>query len=154
MVLRKAEERRRVEFDMTPMIDCCFQLIIFFMLSLRMMAPEGDLDMKMPLVSGGQATPTRDLVVDVRLASDAAGELSGIRCGDRTLSDFGQLRREIAALAHSDAPAGARPEVVLRCDPRLDYRHTVAAVTAVAGFRDPQGGIVRLTDRVRFGPWE
>ncbi len=34
---------------MTPMIDVVFQLLIFFMLTLKIIAPEGDFNINMPL---------------------------------------------------------------------------------------------------------
>ena len=39
----------KIAIDMTPMIDVVFQLITFFMLTLKDVAVEGDFDIKMPL---------------------------------------------------------------------------------------------------------
>ena len=40
---------------MTPMIDVVFQLLIFFMLTLKILEPEGNFDINMPV--SGQPTP-------------------------------------------------------------------------------------------------
>jgi biopolymer transport protein ExbD len=43
MKLKKASGGpAKIPIDMTPMIDCVFQLIIFFMLTLKIRANEGD----------------------------------------------------------------------------------------------------------------
>ena len=39
----------KVAIDMTPMIDVVFQLMSFFMCTLKVVAPEGDFDIRMPL---------------------------------------------------------------------------------------------------------
>ena len=67
--------RRRLEkvaVNMTPMIDVVFQLMIFFMLTFNIIAPEGDFDVRMPL-GKSSAEPLDDLQlppIQVRLASD------------------------------------------------------------------------------------
>ena len=44
-----AEEK--IELQMTPMIDIVFQLLIFFIFSLRISAQEGDFNISMPLAA-------------------------------------------------------------------------------------------------------
>lgn len=49
MKLRNRASGSRIAVDMTPMIDVVFQLLIFFMCTLKMIEPEGDFDISMPL---------------------------------------------------------------------------------------------------------
>jgi biopolymer transport protein ExbD len=39
---------RKIAIDMTPLIDIVFQLLIFFVMTLNILPPEGDLAMQMP----------------------------------------------------------------------------------------------------------
>ena len=49
MKLRNRVTGGKIAIDMTPMIDVVFQLLIFFMCTLKMVEPEGDFDISMPL---------------------------------------------------------------------------------------------------------
>ncbi len=42
---------RRVDIQMTPMIDVVFQLLTFFLMSFRVAAAEGDFNLLLPLES-------------------------------------------------------------------------------------------------------
>jgi len=144
---------QRVQFDMTPMIDCCFQLIIFFMLSLKLLQPEGDFDIRMPRAANIVATPTPpdQPLIRVRLAAAPGGQLSGIVLGERSLSGFEDLRQRVRELvADESGPASQDAEVELACDYGLDYEYAIRAITAVSGYTDRQGNVVRLVERIRF----
>ena len=68
----------KLGFDMTPMIDVCFQLIIFFMLSLRLFSPEGDFSIKMPIAAPLEGLPDESQIppVKIRLRADAHGNFT------------------------------------------------------------------------------
>ena len=151
-----------VSFDMTPMIDCCFQLIIFFMLSLRISTPEGDFSIKMPLARGAEDTPAAPLPIKLGLQADANGRLCSLTMGAKPLSSqapFNELRREMRAIIKDDIGPGAsggKPEVELDCDPHLHYQYVMQTITAVSGFvgKDAQGErqIVKLIEKIKFAP--
>lgn len=44
---RRESSFERINPDMTPMIDVVFQLLTFFMLTLKSVIPEGDFDIRM-----------------------------------------------------------------------------------------------------------
>jgi len=44
MKLRNRVTSGKIALDMTPMIDVVFQLLIFFMCTLKVIEPEGDFD--------------------------------------------------------------------------------------------------------------
>ena len=48
----RSGDGEKIETQMAPMIDVVFQLLIFFMLTLKIIEPEGDFSISMPL---GQA---------------------------------------------------------------------------------------------------
>jgi biopolymer transport protein ExbD len=62
-----------VEADMTPMIDVVFQLIIFFMTTIRFKALEGKLETQLPKDSGPDLTRTEIvmLAAEIELHADA-----------------------------------------------------------------------------------
>jgi len=47
-VAHKIDTSHKLKFDMTPMIDCTFQLVIFFMLTLNYSMEEQDERIKLP----------------------------------------------------------------------------------------------------------
>ena len=79
------------------MIDVVFQLMIFFMLTFNIIAPEGDFDVRMPL-GKSSAEPLDDLQlppIQVRLASDTDGTLAGISMNGEPVQGFGDLRQRV-----------------------------------------------------------
>jgi biopolymer transport protein ExbD len=145
----------RLEFDMTPMIDCCFQLIIFFMLTLRYAQPEGDFNIKMPLGTTSVARPDDTALPPIRVRLRAAGDgkLAGIQLNERPIAGFGDLRSLVRSLSAGAGPgAGDKsPEVELDCDYNLKFSYTVQAITAVTGYLADDGQtIVKLVDKIKF----
>ena len=43
--------RSRLQMNMTPMIDVVFQLLVFFIMTFKIVALEGDFNVRMPLAS-------------------------------------------------------------------------------------------------------
>jgi biopolymer transport protein ExbD len=158
MKFAKAAELEKLEFNMTPMIDVCFQLIIFFMLSLRLFSPEGDFSVTMPLASPRPdlSDQRQALPVKVRLRADKKGDLVSIQMGQRMLGSFKELHKQIRETSGIDrGPAGtfSTAEVELDCDYNLKYKHIVDALTAISGFvADDRQTIVRMIEKIRFAP--
>jgi biopolymer transport protein ExbD len=148
----------KVELNMTPMIDVCFQLIIFFLLSLRLFSPEGDFGITMPIgaPSDGLPPPRQIPPIPIRLTSDSKGHLTGIQMGARSVGSFEELHRqirEIAGLARGPGGAGEGAEVELDCDHELKYEYIVKALDAVSGYlAGDKQTVVRMIDKIRFAP--
>lgn len=151
--------RRRLEkvaINMTPMIDVVFQLMIFFMLTLNIIAPEGDFDIRMPLgKSAGK--PSDDLQlppIKVRLTAQADGSLAGIVMNGEPVSDFDDLRQRVAGIvdaAEASGAVAADVELELDCDYNLDYANVVSAITAVSG-RVDDGRVIEMIKKITFAP--
>lgn len=144
----------KVEPAMTPMIDVVFQLLIFFMLSLKIVTPEGDFQIKMPLAGGQTSAVTELPPAKVRIVATASGAVDTIRLGDRSLGrDFRALRTQIRSLVGDGTGPGANSplEVEFDCDYRLDYAYAVEAIDAVSGYTQ-DGAAHRLVERIRFAP--
>jgi hypothetical protein len=94
------------------------------------------------------------LPIEVRLTSDAEGDLTGIQMGDRKLLDFAALREQVISIVGRDAGPGAaeNTEVEIDFDYNLKYRYVIAAVTALTGYISPDGHIVTLIQKIKFSP--
>ena len=156
MAKRKSELADKIAIDMTPMIDVVFQLMSFFMCTLKVVAPEGDFDIRMPLGAAAAAAPDDQQVppVRVRLTANGGGSLAGIAMTGAAVADFEELRRKVGGLVGTDTGPNSlaeKTEVELDCDYGLRYAETVKAVTAVSGMKR-DGQIVELIKKIKFTP--
>lgn len=158
MRIRHRGRDDKIELSMTPMIDIVFQLIAFFVMTLKIATVEGDFNIKMPLAAAaGSAT---DILppLKVRLTAGPDGRLTGIHLGQRALQSFGALNQEIRAIVGGETGPGSlaeTAEVELDCDYQLRYAHVIDAITAVSGYvaDDAEGGrVVRLIEKIKFAP--
>ena len=159
MKIRKAEAGPdKPSVDMTPMIDCVFQLLIFFMLTLKILQPEGNFDINMPV--SGQADPSAipDLNIKVTLSANPDGSLAQIMLGSKPLGNdvplcYRRLNGEIAALAGTGGGFSDDLQVEIAADYNLHYEHSIKAVSACTGRRDPATGrVIRYVETVKFAP--
>jgi len=155
---------RKIETQMTPMIDVVFLLLIFFMCTFKIIEPEGDFSINMPLgkpaeasVSDAELPPLR-----VRLVADpATGELRQLIYNDRDFGNgpaaFARLNEEVGSVVAAlrqigPAEAGEgdqTQEVELDPDFELDYRHVISAISACSGSL-VNGAMVPYISRIRF----
>ena len=146
----------RINPDMTPMIDVVFQLLTFFMLTLKSVIPEGDFDIRMPLGAAAAAAPDDQLVPPIRVKMTAAadGRLAGMTMNGSPVRDFEDLRSKVVSIVGTDSGPNSlaeNTEVELDCDYGLSYENVVQAITAVSGMvRD--GQIVELIKKIKFTP--
>ena len=150
----QARPRRPDELHLSAMVDVVFLLLIFFVLTFRIADVEGDFDIQMP--SPGEGTNFRQVLpIHLRLQADTRGQLASISMNGVPLRDFDDLHRRIRQLCADEIPTSEqreRFEVLLDCDYRLDYQHTVHAIDAVSGYTDDNGAIVPLITNVKFMP--
>jgi biopolymer transport protein ExbD len=145
--------RRRM--PMTPMIDIVFQLLVFFLLTFRIVTSEGDFHVRMPRAPRADVPAVDQLPpLTVRLIAGEQGEVSQIKLNDRSLgTSFEALRRQVIDLVDGNrSPDRMRDEieVELDCDHDLDYGHVIDAITAVSGYVDENGNQIELVERIRF----
>ena len=140
-----------VSIDMTPMIDIVFQLLAFFIFTLRIVSLEGDLSIQMPQRPAPRAASlTAALPLKVELIAAADGSLARILLNGQDVADMAALRGRVVELAGGDAARAQELEADLHCDEGLAYQHAVAAVTALSGRRDAAGRIEPLIRKVRL----
>jgi len=147
----------KVELMMTPMIDIVFQLLVFFIMTFKIVSPEGDFNIKMPLAAPddtGDPEVLAPLQITIRLQAFEDGGLRSIQMGERPLGSFKALTLAIIDYVGDDFGPGsvaAETEVELDCDPNLNYEYVMAAITAVSGYvRD--GQFFKLIEQIKFAP--
>jgi biopolymer transport protein ExbD len=151
----KSNAPDKVEMQLTSMIDVIFLLLIFFIMTFKISAQEGDFNVKMPIGGGQGAMDTTNIPIKLRLKANPDGGLADIVV-DETRSfenDFNKLRAYILQLTGGNAPPNPDegPEVEIDLDYNLRYVHVIEAITAVTGQR--QGDqIERLVERIKFAP--
>jgi biopolymer transport protein ExbD len=156
MAKRTSDLPDRIAIDMTPMIDVVFQLISFFMFSLKVVAPEGDFDIRMPIAAAAAAAPDDQQVPPVRVKLSAApdGSLAAIAMNGTPVADFDELRKRIIGLVGADSGPNSlaeKTEVEFDADYALKYVNVVKAITAVSG-KIENGQIVELIRKIKFTP--
>lgn len=140
---------------MTPMIDIVFQLLIFFIMTFKITAMEGDFSVKMPK-GGSSASTNEDFIppVYIHLVAGPNGSIENIEFRESSLgTDFRQLSRKIIETVGSGPESEKlrqETEVELDCDPNLRYEETIKAITAVTGFKNEDGEIVKLLEKIKF----
>ena len=161
MRIRKKFDTKVAEMDMTAMIDMVFQLIIFFMCTLKVSEPEGDFEISMPLgapsasaVSDAELPPFK-----VRLQAGADGRLAALTFNGTNLgsgeSAFAKLNSEVLRAVNALGAIGKdqqeKQEVEIDSDYNLNYRYIINAIGACSG-RMQNGVTVRYISKIKFAP--
>ena len=156
MRIRNIAAKEKIELQMTPMIDIVFQLLVFFVMTFRIVALEGDFNIKMPAAAPSQGTPDEEQLppMTLRLAADDDGQLSGIQLNDIGFGSFDELHQHVMGIVGTDAGPGllSGAEIELDCDYNLKYAAVTDAITAVLGHKTEDGTIVKLIEKIRFAP--
>ncbi len=144
----------KIDLQMTPMIDIVFQLLIFFIMTFKIVAQEGDFSIKMPQApSSGAPDPRLLPPIQVRLSADPNGNLASIAVGQRSLgTNFAALRQEIMGIIGSERGPGSiaeNSEVELDCDYNLHYQYVIQAITNVSGYVD-KGEVIPMIEKIKF----
>ncbi len=99
-------------FDMTPMIDCTFQLIIFFMLVTDMASVQTE-KMTLPAARG---LDVKEAGLVVNVMADGTIRIDGRTVKDETLESLFEGRR-------AKAESGSGYPVILRADRSTPFEH-------------------------------
>ena len=145
----------KIDINMTPMIDIVFQLLAFFIMTLKIVQPEGDFDVRMPLGAAAAAAPDEEQIPPIRIRLIAGGNgLGGIEMNGTAVTSFEELQERVIALVGLDSGPNSiadKTEVELDCDPQLPYEYVVNAISAVSGTVQ-DGQIIELVKKIKFAP--
>ncbi len=159
-IRRLGSTDEKIELQMTPMIDIVFQLLIFFIMTFKIVSQEGDFNIKMPLAAqqAGQPDESPLVTMHIRLRANPSGELlsaGGIVVnGDVVFNTMEELHNYVIGIVGGDEPEErADAEAELDCDYGLHYEYVIEAITAVSGYVDlSTGQIHRLIEKIKFTP--
>jgi len=147
------------QLQLSSLIDVVFLLLVFFVLTFRIVAMEGDFNVKMAAaapIPGDYDKP--DLPpLQVRLRADSEGTLTAVELNGQRLAGPDGLRNRLLSLTESnstDSELLPDSEMVLHCDPHLKYDHVVEIITAASGIEGADGEILPLVEKIRFRPRE
>jgi biopolymer transport protein ExbD len=113
MRLPKNKPRGSLEFNMTPMIDVTFQLIIFFLVSNQMAAQETLVELDLPVAESGDEMRDEDAQHRFTINVVVGGDM--MVAGDAL--DVAQLGQRLAAQRAKDD----KLEVRIRTDRAVEY---------------------------------
>lgn len=124
MRIPRAIGRGEVGFNMTPMIDIVFQLIIFFLVSSHLARQESQLPLDLPRAGSGEEAIEVDRPrVTVNVLADGSLQLAGRRVSQAELSE---------RLAREAADTQGQVEVRIRSDRAAPYRTVEPIMLAAA----------------------
>lgn len=156
MKIRNAQEREKIELNMTSMIDIVFQLLIFFIMTFKIVLPEGDFNIRMPLASEQtSAEPSETPTLRLRIRAGDNGLLAGVTLGERSFGNgadaFQQLHLHIRGLVDDEGGPGtaSEQEVEIDADYDLRYDYIMRAITALSGYLE-NGQRHQLIEKIRF----
>lgn len=161
MKLGRRRKSDDLKINMTAMIDIVFQLLIFFILTFKVAALEGDFEVKMPLASTNPSSMDEVLptVIHVGLTAGVNREIASIEIDDGTQAltftqadMFQQLTGFVESVIarEGDPSMASEVEVEFEIDNELRYRFTVKAIEAVSGQVLPDGTVKKLVNKIKF----
>ena len=156
----KPPANTKVEIPMAPMIDIVFQLLIFFMLNLKIVAPEGNFNINLPVSAPSNAARPDVNLPDIKvgLHSDRDGNLTQLTLGSKNLGNddaaFNRLSAEILQIiGRPGNPLTKDIEVELDADYECQYKYVVKAISRCTGRFDTQTQqIARYVEKIKFAP--
>ncbi|HBJ38621.1 MAG TPA: biopolymer transporter ExbD [Planctomycetaceae bacterium] len=154
MKVRNKQEELKHEVNMTSMIDIVFLLLVFFVMTFKIVELEGDFSVRMPLASNSTGVvDDTELPLKLRLRANDQGELVSIAMNEVQLgTDFAALQNTVIGLVGNAGPsenAEEGPEVEIDTDFNLRYEHVIEAITAVSGYKEGDQ-TVPLIERIKF----
>ena len=147
-----------IKLNMTAMIDIVFQLLVFFIMTFKIVAMEGDFNVKMPLASetaDSLDTEFPDLIT-VRLLAGQNGNIAGIVVDDNETLDQNTMFMDLTKLVEDrlggegDPEDASETEVEFDIAYNLKYSFTVQAIEAVSGRVQTDGTVKKLIKKVKF----
>ena len=140
---RRSRLASKIDINMTPMIDVVFQLLTFFMLTLKTVIVEGDFNIKMPLgASAGAAEDIPLPPLTVRMEATPEGGLAGVRLCERGMVGpelLGELAATEAAIESALAAARTDPAGLARARQARQTAIDTLVATIQAGILDTFG---------------
>ena len=77
---RDSNNDEEVTLNMTAMIDIVFQLLVFFIMTFKVVTLEGDFDIKMPMAAMNKTTDFEKVttLITVKITADDEGQIASL----------------------------------------------------------------------------
>lgn len=120
------------EYDLTPMIDIVFLLLIYFMVTTALVKEEADMSIKLP--ANVPAQPDADLPVEQVVEIMASGEvrLNGARMDGIDSRMMPELTRTLARLKAANDRGGFKTSVTIIADADSLHQRSIDVLNACA----------------------
>ncbi len=159
-LLTKERDKSELKLNMTAMIDIVFQLLVFFIMTFKVVAMEGDFNIKMPLASDEESIdkPIAE-IIRITLAAGADGMIASIDADngfEGELFNDENMYIDLTAFVEKSIAGEGDPsstdetEVEFDIDYNLKYTYTVKAIEAVSGKVLADGTIKKLIEKIKF----
>ena len=151
----RPDDAAKPTLSITPLIDVVFLLLIFFVMTFRIVAQEGDFPIKTPRAPAVESELQEVALpaLRLRLRANPDGRLSEIRLNDVPYGSWEQMQGRIISLLRQSPSMRENAELVLECDDNLDYQHVIDAITAVSGYVDRDDSskrIIKLISKINL----
>lgn len=133
-IKNKHRDEDEVEVSMSPLIDCVFLLLIFFLVTTMLKKKNADIDISLPVSNAAiEMEPNDDTVIGI--------DRSGRYYFDGVMTSRMQLRRYLTQISITNKDQGIR----LDCDKKTKFIH-VAEVLDLCNFYQINNVGVRTYD--------
>ena len=133
----RTREKVKIQPPMTPMIDCIFQLLIFFMLMPTFQSREGYLTTNLPRDQGPNPIPKQEILERIKIELlDEGNEGEGVSIVLNDTQSLGDNFEGLRAALEGYRAQGLQPTHPVLISPTMAVRHKFvvrafdAAVTA------------------------
>lgn len=143
----------KVETQMTPMIDVVFLLLIFFLVTFKIVSQEGDFDITMPPPESAGPPDSATIAIVVRMTADANGNLVDLIYKDQVIEASTDAARfdALQELVYRDVEdlGPELTEVEIDYDFNLQYGYVMTAISHING-RYVNNQLVDMVEKIRF----
>lgn len=160
MRIRHTNHEEKIQLRMVPMIDIVFQMLVFFIMTFKIVLPEGDFNVRMPSAAASQSVELSEMLPwTLVMEAGPGGELAELKLSGRSFGNgpdaFLRLQQHVRNLLGDAAASGAEidQEVEIDADYDLNYEYVMQAITAVTGYIE-NGTRHELIERIKFMPPE
>jgi len=121
------------EFNISPLIDVAFLLLIYFLVTTTLIKQEADLSMALPGVSSVESDPVQ--IDQMFIEIDPAGTIlvnRDVVDSDMTVRSVPNLTDRLTRYAAAAEIAQSDPLVVIKCDGRVPEQRFIDVLNACA----------------------
>ena len=150
----------KFSLPLAPMLDIALLMMMFFVLNLKLVTPQGNLELNLPISAPNLVQRADVNLTDIKvgLRSDRNGVLTQLTLGSKNLGNddaaFDRLNREILQIiGRPGNPLTKGVEIEIDADFETQYRYVAKAISQCAGRIDVQTKqIARYVEKIRFAP--